>query len=235
MRRIALLAIAVTLLVTSLRAEDYVDPAAAGLPPEAVAVLRWPDVRISLIRLDDNLIDAPGSPYAWSRRAVLAPGKHSVHVRVEHGGSVMHCGMSTRGNLTSGNLELAAGRSYLVRTAKRSTDCSIFIWIEDETSPEIVAGSPPPGDPGRLVASIEARSGRLVDERFAALTAAAEAGDAEAQYRLGLWHLLGDLPLRAADVATAKRWLAAASADDVAEATRVLERVAAVDQAGAGR
>jgi len=221
--------LALVLSATAALAEDYVEPAARDLPAEQVAVLRWPCcVTVRVPSIDDVPIDASGSPFAGSGRAVLTPGPHRVVFEATHGGSVAHCGMSTTRRFTL-DLDLGPGRSYLAQSQKRSVDCSVYLWVEDEASPEILAGEPPPGDPGRLLASLEARSARLVDETFAATRAAAEAGEPAALLRLGIWHLLGDAPLAAADPAAARSWLTRAARAGVAEATPLLERIAAVD------
>lgn len=231
MARAWLLSVLLVFLVETAAAEDYVDPEAAGLPPDAVAVLRWPDIAISIATIDGTPIDQSGSAYAGARRAVLAPGLHTAVFETMHGGSVMHCGAFTSHTFPL-PLELAAGRRYLARSTKRSSDCSVYLWVEDEASPEIVGGTPPPGDPARLIASMEAQSIRLVEARYEAVTAAAEAGDAAAQFRLGLWHLLGDLPLRAADPTTARSWLERAGARGIAEADALLARIDVVARGG---
>ena len=231
MRRFAAALLAVVLVVaaTAALAEDYVEPAARDLPPDVRAVLRWPCCfTVSVPSIDGVPIDALGSPYAGSGRAVLTPGRHEVVFEATHGGSVAHCGMYTTRRFTL-ELDLGPGRSYLAQSQKRSIDCSVYLWVEDEASPEILAGEPPPGDPGRLLASLEARSARLLDETFKATRAAAEAGEPAALLRLGIWHLLGDAPLAAADPAAARSWLTQAAGAGVAEATPLLERLAAVD------
>jgi hypothetical protein len=226
---LGLLALALLAKAGELRAEDYVEPAARDLAADERAVLRWPwRFAVSVPSIDGVPIDASGSPYAGSGRAVLAPGRHEVVFEATHGGSVAHCGMYTTRRFTL-DLDLGPGRSYLAQSQKRSIDCSVYLWVEDEASPEILAGEPPPGDPGRLLASLEARSARLLDETFAATRAAAEAGEPAALLRFGIWQLLGDAPLAAADPAAARSWLTRAARAGVAEATPLLERIAAVD------
>jgi len=228
-RHFALGLLALVLSATAALAEDYVEPAARDLAADERAVLRWPCcVTVRVPSIDDVPIDASGSPFAGSGRAVLTPGPHRVVFEATHGGSVAHCGMYTTRRVTL-DLDLGPGRSYLVKSQKRSVDCSVFLWVEDEASPEILAGEPPPGDPGRLVASLAARAERLMAERFRGTVAAAEAGDVDALLRLGIWHLLGDAPLIAADPTTARRWLTRAAAGGADEAAELLERIAAVD------
>ncbi len=229
MHRLAAALVAIVLCAGSALAEDYVEPAARDLAADERAVLRWPCCfTVSVPSIDGVPIDASGSPYAGAGRAVLAPGRHRVVFEATHGGSVAHCGAFTTRRFTL-ELDLGPGRSYLAQSQKRSVDCSVFLWVEDEASPEILAGEPPPGDPGRLLASLEARTERLLHERFRQTVTAAEAGDGDALLRLGIWHLLGDAPLITADPSTAQRWLARAAAGGAVEAAELLERIDAVE------
>jgi hypothetical protein len=231
MRRFAAALLAVVLVVaaTAALAEDYVEPAARDLPLNVRALLRWPCCfTVSVPSIDGVPIDTPGSPFAGSGRAVLAPGRHRVVFEATHGGSVAHCGAYTKRRFTL-ELEPGPGRSYLAKSQKRSRDCRVFLWVEDEASPEILAGAPPPGDPGRLLASLEARSERLLHERFQGTVAAADAGEVDALLQLGIWYLLGDAPLLASDPAAAEPWLERAAAGGAEEAARLLQRITAVD------
>ena len=69
--------LALVLSATAALAEDYVEPAARDLAADERAVLRWPCcVTVCVPSIDDVPIEASGSPFAGSGRAVLTPGRH---------------------------------------------------------------------------------------------------------------------------------------------------------------
>lgn len=218
----------------SARAEDYVQPEAAGLGREAVAVVAWGGFSaIEVIAIDDVAITARDSPYAGSRLAVLLPGRHNIRAVASHGGSPMRCGISSS---RSGVLlaKLQPGATYDIRTDKSSVTCAIYLWLEDRATKEPIAGNIPAGDTARALALAETQAATVVEKAYDDLRAKAEAGDAAAMHRLALWHLVGDEPLAGADRVGARNWLerAGAAGDDSAATT--LDRLAAVDAAIAG-
>jgi hypothetical protein len=208
-------------------AEDYVQPEAEALPPDKVAVLLWrDDVSVEIPSIDGVAIDAEGTAWRHSRRAVLVPGRHAITVRGGHGGSPMRCGSWSSRDETFVS-SLRAGHGYAARSDKSSLTCEIYLWLEDTSLDIVVAGRPPPGDVLKLRRSAQVVGAQLVEDTFATLEARAGAGDIEALYRLGVWHLLGDEPLPASDLAKARAYLSRAAAAGLSDADELLGRIAA--------
>lgn len=215
-------------------AEDYVAPEAQGLPPDKVAVLLWrDDVSVEIPAIDGVAIDAEGTPWRWSGRAVLVPGRHRITVRGGHGGSAMRCGTWSSNEATF-VASLRAGHAYAAHSDKSSLTCEVYLWIEDASLDVVVAGRPPPGDVLKLRRSAQVLGAQLIEDTFAALEARAAAGDSDALYRLGIWHLLGDEPLPASDPAKARAYLARAAAAGEEGAATLLRRLDSRPSAAAG-
>jgi hypothetical protein len=190
-----------------------------GLPATASpAVVEWRSP-VKVLAIDN--IQSAGLVGFGGNIANLSAGRHVIRYEAIYGGSVIYCGAfhGDAGYLTA---VLQAGHQYLIDSDKITRTCTIYVWLEDRTTGELVAGRVSPARRDDLIEmSLQAQDAT----DFADLRMAAEAGDPDAAYALAMHYLLGDPPLLAPNQVTASYWLERAAEAGHTRAASLLGRL----------
>jgi len=172
-------------------------------PDDEVALFHFGWARVGAI--DGRELD-PGA-----RDARLLPGKHTIRY-----------GLYSPDRVDT--IDMKAGHGYVGRYEHVSKGNN-YLWIEDTTTGEVVAGVLPPQEREKAQRSERARVEREVAEHFGALLAAAECGEARAQYDVGVYYLAGLDPVGRRDLVAAYVWYGRAASRGQADAVAVKDRI----------
>lgn len=188
----------------------YEDPAAAGRPEGAIAILTW-GAEINVVSIDGSAPD----PAASERRARLAPGRHAIYYFATVRAS-SDCESPRTGDDLA-EIELGQGRSYRI-SALGGEGCAIATEVREVDGEARLWGPAPELWPAERLARVRELAAKRLQDELLHLTRAASRGDLDAAVDLALWYLLGDEPLPAADLVAAQAWLLSAEARGAARA-----------------
>lgn len=213
----------------SVPSDGYVEP---DLPDDRVAILDWSGWDAAYVLEIDGKKPDPGGllvrGYPPQTQARLFPGKHAIRYGGVVGTSVMlNPRMEDRYDRAA-TIDMKAGHVYAVRRKRvygYPRSYQDYLWIEDTTTDEVMAGELPPHEREKAGHSQSAAAAREVLEHFEALSASAQCGDARAQYDLGLYYLAGNAPLERRDLLLAYVWYSLAASNGHADAAAVKERI----------
>ena len=127
--------------------------ARAGAPPKLYEGATLADEQVALFdwacsSCDGSIQEIDGKKVAevrgWDSRVAVLPGKHTLRYSAWYGGSVM-LGPSIRTATRVDVVEVKAGHTYLVKSTRKGpwTNPSLYLWIEDATTEEPIAGLKP--------------------------------------------------------------------------------------------
>ena len=197
------------------------------LPGTELAVLDWSQCGVSC----SVRVDGKGMP----RHALFRTGRFPIDEIsllpgrrvIEYTGTFGYSGpMYTRQFYTisrSATLDMKAGHHYAIRH-ERTRGWEIgnvgdVLWIEDETTGEILEGAPPRHRTELVARAAKAKAAKVSDERFAALNERAHCGDARAQAGLAFHYLAGLQPIAEPDLSRAYFWYSLAGRSDASAAS----------------
>jgi TPR repeat protein len=177
-----------------------------------------------VIRIDGATLPDKARELRWM---ALAPGKY----RVSYGGVFAY----SRGYSIPSvdrvymeqfqEIDFRAGHVYETQRERVYHERRDYLWIEDLTTGEIVAGAPPADRQQLRLRSNEVRAARLAREGFENAFARADCGDPRAQSEVALYYLAGLEPLPAGDLALAYAWYTRAAQGGDAAAPALAERI----------
>lgn len=145
--------------------------------------------------------------------APLAPGEHLLRVGTYW---------------PTWRIDFEPGHVYVLDTDYVNVpDRRAYLWVENTTTGEIVAGDPPSDRTELIQRSDAVRDRRLTRQRFEKTLRDASCGDVLAQNRVGLLYLAGLEPLEQPDLVQAYVWYGMAGARGDAAAESVSKRIAA--------
>src|SRR5262245_58901800 len=110
------------------------------LGDDKVALLDWQSGGGHVLQIDDRPVDER------ARQAAVLPGRRTIQYLGTFGGSVLLGPAVRRVGPLIARLELQAGHVYLVK-ANRQGDWrspSLYLWIEDAATGEVLHGGKPP-------------------------------------------------------------------------------------------
>lgn len=190
-------------------------------PHEELAILDWSGWGAP------RVFGIDGKATAGQDQAKLPPGKHTIRYGGSFATSVL---LNPKGSAEydlGATIDMKAGHVYAPKSERVYGYGTYrdYLWIEDTTTGEVVAGQLPPAEREKTKRSGRARVKREVEEHFEALSAAAGCGDAHAEYDLGLYYLAGIDPVGHRDLVQAYVWYSVAASRGHQDAAGVRDRV----------
>ncbi len=193
----------------------------ADSPRDQLAVLDWSGWGAP------RVLEIDGEKTTGPRVAKLPAGRHTIRYGGWFGASVLlNPRMGDTYDLVA-TIDMKAGHVYEPKRERVYGYRAYrdYLWIEDMTTGEVVAGHLPAHHREKLQRSERARAEREVAEHFDGLSVAARCGDGRAQYDLGLYYLAGIEPLGRRDLVHAYAWYSLAASNGYPGADAVKERI----------